>query len=175
MTDNPLPAPLAEVLAEIERQRSALISDLGTWSAEQTTRAPSEADWNAAEVVDHLLLAEGFTNDITVMLVGKAKAAGEANGFPPDLASLTPVPEPISLEAPGPIQPKEQRDAGAMIDALKAMGARTTKSISELSTVDPRTLKMPHPLFGVLDLGQWWTVIAVHYEMHIAQAREATG
>lgn len=168
-----LPAPLAGVLEEIERQRTRLISELRGLTPQQTMRSPGTDQWNAAQVVDHLLLAEGFTNDVTGMLVGKATAVGEATGFPADLTSLTPVPDPISMEAPPPIRPRQELPAEELIHALRAMAARTSQSIAALATVDPRTCRMPHPLFGELDLGQWWSVIALHYVMHIEQAQAA--
>ena len=168
-----LPAPLADVLGEIERQRTHLVTALAGLSPAQTMRSPGLDEWNAAQVVDHLLLAEGFTNDITAMLVGKATAAGEATGFPADLTSLTPVPDPISMEAPPPIRPRQELPSEELITALKVMGERTAQTFPALATVDPRTCKMPHPLFGELDLGQWWSVIAMHYVMHIEQAQLA--
>jgi hypothetical protein len=173
MPPTQLPAPLASVLDEIERQRADLINALSGLTPQQTMRSPGHDEWNAAQVVDHLLLAEGFTNDITAMLVGKSTAAGEATGFPADLTSLTPVPDPISMEAPPPIRPRQELPSEELIAALKAMGERTAQSFSVLATVDPRTCKMPHPLFGELDLGQWWSVIAMHYVMHIEQAQAA--
>lgn len=168
-----LPPPLAEVLGEIEGQRARLIDELAGLSPDQTLRSPGPDQWNAAQVVDHLLLAEGFTNNITGLLVGQAEAAGNAMGFPAEITTLNPVPEPISLEAPPPIRPQKELPAGELIDALKSMAALTEKSIESLSTVDPRALKMYHPLFGELDLGQWWSVIAMHYVMHIEQAQAA--
>ncbi len=170
---NGLPAPLANVLADIERQRERLIQSLSGLSPEQTMRAPGPGEWNSAQVVDHLLLAEGFTNDITGMLVGQAVNSDKATGFPAELVQLTPIPEPISLEAPPPIRPQKELPSGELIDSLRKMGERTDQSVRSLATVDPRALKMPHPLFGELDLGQWWLVIAVHFVMHIEQAQAA--
>ena len=49
----------------------------------------------------------------------------------------------------------------------------THKRFESLAAVDPRKYRMMHPPFGELDLGQWWNVHPLHYEMHIAQAQDA--
>jgi hypothetical protein len=170
-----LPEPLAEIAAELERQRTRLIEALGGLDAAQTTRSPDPGEWNVAQMVDHLLLAEGFTNDITGMLVDRAADAGEATGFPAELRAFTPPPEPRSLEAPPPIRPRRELGATELMAALTAMSKRTHASFAKLATVDPRRLKMEHPLFGELDLAQWWMVNTIHYGMHIEQAHAALG
>jgi len=135
--------------------------------------SPGPERWNAAQVVDHLLLAEGFTNDITKMVVERATAAGEATGFPPDLEAFEPLPPPLSLDAPPPIRPRQEPPPEELIAALKAMSERSKASIESLAAVDPRKYRMTHPLFGEIDLGQWWDVHPLHYAMHIAQAQDA--
>jgi len=168
-----LPKPLAETSANIEAQRARLIDALVGLGPADTLRSPGAEQWSAAQVVDHLLLAEGFTNDLTKMTVDRATAAGEATGFPPDLEAFDPIPPPLSLEAPPPIRPKQELPPEELIAALRAMRERTKASIQSLAAVDPRKYRMPHPLFGELDLGQWWDVHPLHYEMHIVQAQDA--
>lgn len=168
-----LPKPLADTSAKIEAQRARLIEALSALGTEDTMRSPGPDRWNAAQVVDHLLLAEGFTNDITKMMVEKAKADGEATGFPADLKAFEPLPPPISLDAPAPIRPRQELPPEELVTALKDMAERSKASIESLVTVDPRKYRMMHPLFGELDLGQWWDVHPLHYEMHIAQAQDA--
>jgi hypothetical protein len=168
-----LPQALADTRARIESERGRLTDALSGLSAEETMRAPGPDRWSAAQVVDHLLLAEGFTNDITKMMVEKAEAAGEATGFPVDLIAFEALPPPISLDAPPPIRPRQELPPEELIEALRAMSKRTRESIESLAVLDPRKYKMMHPLFGELDLGQWWDVHPVHYQMHIAQAQDA--
>ena len=168
-----LPKPLGDTFAKIEAQRSRLIEALSGLSPSDTMRSPGPERWNAAQVVDHLLLAEAFTNDITKMMVEKATAAGEATGFPPDLEAFDPLPPPLSMDAPPPIRPRQELPPEGLIAALNVMSVRTQTSIESLASVDPRRYRMPHPLFGELDLGQWWDVHPVHYAMHIAQAQDA--
>jgi hypothetical protein len=107
------------------------------------------------------------------MLVNKARTDGEAGGFPAELDAFEPLPPPISLEAPPPIRPRQELPAEELIASLGAMSVRTKASFEALATVDPRKYRMAHPLFGDLDLGQWWMVHPVHYGMHILQAQAA--
>ena len=164
-----------EIATDLERERARLIEALRGLDEQQTLRSPGPEEWSAAQVVDHLLLAEGFTNDITTMMVNKARTDGEAMGFPGDLRAFDALPEPISMEAPPPIRPRKELPADELIASLNAMATRTRASFGALSEVDPRRYRMPHPLFGELDLGQWWAVHPIHYAMHIAQAEVALG
>ncbi|MEO6197246.1 MAG: DinB family protein [Dehalococcoidia bacterium] len=168
-----MPQPLDQIAKGIEAKRAELISALRGLDSRQTMQSPGEDQWNAAQVVDHLLLAEGFTNDITTMLVNKARADGESAGFPPDLDAFEPLPPPISLEAPPPIRSRQELPSEELIASLTEMSVRTHASFEALATVDPRKYRMAHPLFGELDLGQWWMVHPGHYEMHIMQAQAA--
>jgi DinB superfamily len=170
-----LAKPLADIWADLSEQRSILIEALKGLAAHDTLRSPGANEWNAAQVVDHLLLAEGFTNQFTMGMVGQAQAAGEAKGFPPELESFDPLPEPLGMEAPPPIRPQKELAAQELIEALETMEAVSRASFEALATLDPRKLRMPHPLFGELDMGQWWAVHPMHYRMHIAQAQAALG
>lgn len=170
-----MPKALTDIWADLSAQRSILIETLAGLGADDTMRSPGPNEWNAAQVVDHLLLAEGFTNQFTMGMVGQARASGDAKGFPVDLDAFDPLPEPLGMEAPPPIRPQKELPAKELIEALRAMGERSRASIEALASVDPRKYRMPHPLFGELDLGQWWALHPVHYTMHIAQARAALG
>jgi len=168
-----LPRPLADISEALAGQRSRLIDALRGLRATDTVRSPGAEEWSAAQVVDHLLLAEGFTNDLTKMMVERAEASGDAAGFPADLTVFDPLPPPRGMEAPPPIRPRQQLPPAELIAALEAMGERSRSSFAAMASFDPRQYSMEHPLFGLLDLGQWWMVHPVHYEMHIAQAQEA--
>ena len=168
-----LPKPLAKIWSDLSAQRSRLIDRLADLSAEAMLRSPGPGEWSTAQLVDHLLLAEGFTNDFMEARLGQAQAAGEATGFPEDLERFDQLPPPLGMEAPPPIRPQKELPAQELIEALRAMGERSSATMVALASVDPRKYRMPHPLFGELDFGQWWVLHAVHYVMHNLQA-EAT-
>jgi hypothetical protein len=168
-----LPKPLEDVLSDLSKQRALLISALAGLSPDAIMRSPGPDEWSAAQVVDHLLLAEGFSNQLTQGMAAQAQAAGEATGFPAELDAFDPLPPARGMEAPPPIRPQKELPAAELITALTAMGERTRVSLEALASLDPRRYKMEHPLFGELDLGQWWAIHPMHYEMHIAQARAA--
>ena len=168
-----LPVALAVISAGLEAERARLTDMLAGLGADETTLVPGPDQWSAAQVVDHLLLAEGFTNDLTEAIASRARATGETTGFPPDLVAFDPLPPPLGMEAPPPIRPKQALPAPELIAALRVMGERTQSSLVSLASLDPRKYRVPHPLFCELDLGQWWAVHPVHYEMHIAQAQAA--
>jgi DinB superfamily len=168
-----LPKPLADIWANLSAQRALLIDRLAGLDAEATLRSSGPGQWNTAQVVDHLLLAEGFTNDFMTTTLGQAQDAGDATGFPETLEAFDPLPPPLGLEAPPPIRPQKELPALELVEALRAMGDRSRATLEALASVDPRKYRMQHPLFGELDFGQWWVLHAIHYAMHNAQA-EAT-
>ena len=171
-----LPKPLSDIWADLSAERSLLIDRLTGLDAEATLRSPGPGEWSTAQLVDHLLLAEGFTNDFMKPMLAQAQAAGQATGFPAELQAFDPLPPPLGMEATPPIRPQKELPAQELIDALQAMGERSKTTLEALASVDPRKLRMPHPLFGPpLDFGQWWALHAIHYAMHNAQAEAALG
>lgn len=165
-----LPVLLEKTLADIERPRDALIT-LVSDSAGQTGAPAGSDSWGISQIVDHLLLAEGFTNDLTETFASRTRDAG-ATGFPPDLEAFDQLPPPIGLEAPEPIRPR--RALLDLVGELNSMRGRTRGAFDLLSSFDPRAYSFPHPLFGALNLGQWWVLQGVHYGMHLEQARSLT-
>ena len=170
-----LPTPLADIWANLSSQRSRLIDRLTGLDAEATLRSPGPGEWSTAQLVDHLLLAEGFTNDFMKAMLDQARAAGEPAGFPAGLEAFDPLPPPLGMETPPPIRPQKELPAVELIEALRAMEERSRATLEALASVDPRKYRMPHPLFGELDFGQWWALHAIHYAMHNAQAQAALG
>jgi DinB superfamily len=168
-----LPKPLADIWADLSAQRTLLINRLTGLDAEATLRSAGPEEWNTAQLVDHLLLAEGFTNDFMKAMLGQAQAAGDTGGFPADLQAFDPLPPPLGMEAPPPIRPQKELPAVELIEALRKMEERSRATLDALASVDPRQFRMPHPLFGELDFGQWWVLHAIHYAMHNAQAKAA--
>jgi hypothetical protein len=168
-----VPAPLAELLANLETERSRLIELLSTLGPDEATRRPTPDDWSPAQLVDHLLLAEGFTNRLTETMAARALASSEATGFPSDLTAFEPLPPPDGMEAPPPIWPQKELAPAELIEALREMSEWTKKSFKAMATLDPRKYRMAHPIFGEIDLGQWWLIHPLHYEMHLAQSQEA--
>ncbi|HEY8766713.1 MAG TPA: DinB family protein [Dehalococcoidia bacterium] len=165
-----LPKPLADIWANLSAQRALLIDRLTGLDAEATLRSPGPGEWSTAQLVDHLLLAEGLTNDFMAARLTEAAGAGEATGFPAGLEAFDQLPPPLGMEAPPPIRPQKELPALELIEALRAMGARSRATLEQLAAVDPRKQRMLHPLFGELDFGQWWVLHAIHYVMHNAQA-----
>jgi hypothetical protein len=168
-----LPKPLADIWAYLCAQRTLLSDWLTGLDAEATLRSPGPDEWSTAQLVDHLLLAEGFTNDFMTAMLTQAQAAGDTTGFPANLRAFDPLPPPLGMEAPPPIRPQKELPALELVEGLRKMEERSRATFEALASVDPRQFRMPHPLFGELDFGQWWVLHAIHYALHNAQARAA--
>ena len=165
-----LPLPLLRIRERLETGRESIIEALDAMADGMAAARPATDAWSVAETVEHLLLAEAFTVDLTHSLVGDS-----AVGFPPDLADFAPLPAPVSMESPPPIRPRSVSSVGQLRTLLMSTSERSLAAMETLARVDPREFVAPHPLFGPLDLGQWWVLNATHYEMHLAQVREAIG
>jgi hypothetical protein len=56
------------------------------------------------------------------------------------------------------------------MEVYRQLGAGAEDTIRSIGAVDPRPLVVPHPLFGPLNIFQWWQVQTAHIQMHHAQA-----
>jgi hypothetical protein len=164
-----LPPLLARTIDDLERHRSELIALVEVQPGRATGSAVDA--WNIEQIVDHLLLAEGFTNDLTAAMADRAADTG-APVFPENLEQFAPLPPPTGIEAPEPIRPRRRLEG--LPAELRAMSVRTRASFERMALFDPREFSIPHPLFGELDLGQWWVLQGVHYDMHLSQSRALT-
>lgn len=161
-----LPKTLQGIAADLEARRAELLALIAAMSERQAGWEPAPGQWSVGRAVEHLTLAEGLTGDLTAALTGRDGLPG----WPADFV-LDPLPPPTGLEAPDRIRPGEGFAPSAIAARMQELKVRARVSFTRVAGVDPRECVVPHPLFGPLNVAQWWAVQPVHYAMHLAQVR----
>ena len=167
----PLPSPVESLWSELQSVRAEILNEIEGLTQAQMDWRPGARDWSIGEIVHHLTVAEVATGKLTSKLFKEAGAT--LSPFPADLGPFGPLPPrpPGPAEAPPAVRPEAGHPADELIATFKATRERTRQSVERLATADPRTLTWPHPLFGPMDLGQWWLLQAHHDADHLGQLR----
>jgi hypothetical protein len=166
-----LPPALDALWNELQTVRALILKEIEGLSQSQADWRPSDRDWSVGELIHHLTLAEVATGKLTSKLL--KEAGNSATPFPAGLtgfASLPPRP-PGPAEAPPVVRPEHGHRMDELLSTFQEARERSRQSIERLATVDPRALKWPHPIFGDLNLAQWWMLQAHHDGDHLQQLR----
>ena|SRR5919204_6772845 len=166
-----LPLAVDALWHELETVRNSILKEVEGLSQSQADWRPSERDWSIGELIHHLTLAEVATGKLTSKLL---KEAGEsAAPFPAGFSRFPPLPPrpPGAAEAPPVVRPEHGHRVDELLSTFKATRERSRQSIERLATVDSRALHWPHPIFGDLNLAQWWILQARHDADHLQQLR----
>jgi hypothetical protein len=167
----PLPPPVECLWNDLQAVRAEILKEIEGLTQTQMDWRPGEHDWSVGEIIHHLTLAEVATGKLTSKLF---KDAGTSlKPFPVGLNAFVPMPArpPGPAEAPPAVRPEAGHAADELISTFKATRERSRQSVERLATADPRALSWPHPLFGPMDLGQWWLLQAHHDADHLQQLR----
>ncbi len=166
-----LPPAVDGLWNELQSVRALILKEVEGLSQPQADWRPSERDWSVGELIHHLTLAEIATGKLTSKLL--REAGDGAAPFPADLTGFAPLPQrpPGPAEAPPVVRPEHGHRAEELLGTCKETRERTRQSIERLATVDPRPLAWPHPIFGTLNLAQWWMLQAHHDADHLKQLR----
>jgi hypothetical protein len=167
----PLPAPVEALWNDLQSVRARLLEEAEGLTQTQADWRPSDTEWSAGEIIDHLTLAEVGTGKVTSKVL---KEAGETvKPFPADLKGFTPIVTPAGgrAEAPQGVWPERGKPFAVLVTDMKAARERSRQTIERLGAVDPRPLTFAHPRLGSLDLAQWWMLQAWHDGIHLEQLR----
>jgi hypothetical protein len=167
-----LPPKLAELLREADSLREETVRIVRSAGG-----APSEdGAWSAAELLEHLLLAETGAGKVVRKVL--RESGGALPPYPDDDSGIA-VRRPFSFD--GMESPPVARPTGALSpDDLPARAAEvraaTRETIAMLASVDPRAGEFPHHRFGSLNLYEWLAVVILEHEKgHRAQLLAAAG
>ena len=168
---------LAAVLASLDEASGTLKHAVDSIPPERRGERPAPGRWSAAEVIEHLSLAEGGFASWITSGIEKARAGGLGN----ETAERTELPDRIRTllgdrvnrrQAPERVQPKGDMTANAALQAL-AKGERRLRTV--LSLADGLALNeviVEHPSLGPFNVYQWIELMAEHRRRHAAQITE---
>ncbi len=166
-------AEVGGVRAQVLRRAGALSPGVARWS-------PAAGVWSTAEIVEHLVRAEGFG---LRGLWREAEAVREGSGQPivgPAEAART-IDEvfaelPDRVEAPDAVLPTAGgRPLGYWLARLDAHQLELVRLGAELREVGPARVTLPHYVAGPLDGWQRLGFFRWHLERHLAQIGRLLG
>jgi hypothetical protein len=175
--DDAMHPNLATVLATLDDARQALRQATEAIPPARRSESPGPDRWSAAQVLEHISLAEGgFTTWITSG-IEKARAAGIGN----ETSERTPLPPRIGGLMADRVNRRMARDVvqprGGMSDAAAweaiAKGERRLRTV--LSLADGLALNevmVDHPALGPFNVYQWIELMAAHRQRHAEQITE---
>ncbi len=166
-----------ELLHHLDTQRAILRSAYDAVPAHLRETRPTAESWSIAGVIEHLALVE---RRIASVLQDGLKAAA-ASTPPPPLTDLEPFLPRID---PTAILDRERRIAAHMslhpsrgLNGGEAWVAlvQATQLVREVALaadgLDTTAVRSPHPVFGMLDFGNWIAFVGYHEARHARQIR----
>lgn len=153
---------------ENARIRHAILKKVEPFSDEDLNEKPSESEWSAMQILDHLQKIE------TTIAEGVKKAAEKnerkkAWKKPIQLS----VSRKVKVDAPKHTVPEEHYFT--LDEMKKKLNSSRNRLYEVFASVDDETLKnnsMPHPVFGDVPLMQWFPFVGYHEKRHLAQLEE---
>jgi hypothetical protein len=142
-------------------------------SPEQLAHKPAPELWSAAEILEHLTVAESrLLPRIEEALRGSPDPArasaweGREDALLQFISSRSP-----RVQAPDPIQPTGRWGHEELFRQLEAVRGRTSE-FAATTNAPLRGFFQAHPVLGELDCYQWLLIAGAHFERHRAQIEE---
>lgn len=159
---------------DLQAARGEILAEVEGLSQPQFDWRPQEGEWSIGEVIHHLTLAEAATGKMQTRILREAEAAGSVRPYVPGAAVLDPLPPVLpgrATGAPAHIWPRHGLPIKELVGGIKAARERTRYNFERFAEIDPRALVWDHVFFGPIHLGQYWTMMLRHDQIHIPQLR----
>lgn len=162
---------LEAILNKLAEAQTSFCRAADDISSEQWNTKPNAREWSAAELVAHLVMVEreivGGADRITRKAPKRIPFLKRGH-LPLWLveARIIKRKSPIPLD-PGMVGAKEE-----MLGELRAARERTLAFLEETKSRDLSAYYWPHPFLGMLNLYEWFEMIAAHQVRHAKQMRE---
>jgi hypothetical protein len=168
---------LNTVLTALDDARLALRRATDAIPPDRRSIRPAPERWSAAEVLEHLSLAEaGFTTWISTGV-----EAARERGLGAEDADRAPLADDIRnrLEnrvnrrvAPERAQPKGVLDEGQAWNAILSIEERLRGVLVAADGLALNSVMVDHPTLGPFNIYQWVELMAAHRQRHVAQIDE---
>lgn len=160
--------PTKQKLAEAQR---VFFRAADSVAAEQWKVKPAAEEWSAAEVVAHLVMVEraiiGGADRITQR---KPQATAFFKRF--HLPIWLVKARVVRRKTPIPLDPTLVADKETMLAELRGARERTLAFLEETRSRDLREYRWPHVFLGMLNVYEWFEMIAAHQVRHAKQVKE---
>ncbi|TCP69396.1 DinB family protein [Baia soyae] len=152
----------------LEQIRTALLEELASLSDEQLNEKTDSSTWSIAQVLEHLVLTEGFI----FSMISKVARENKLTDIPDKPIHFV-ADRSRKVQAPDSLTPKKDYYAKEeLVQKLEQTRKQTDAFMEEYSEEDLRKRSMVHPAFGDLNLMQYVEFFGHHEARHLAQIRE---
>jgi DinB superfamily len=164
-------AALEPILNKLAEAQGAFFRAADAISARDWDRKPRAEMWSASEVVAHLVMVERA-------VVGGADRISQK--APRRVSYLKRLHLPVWLvesriirrKTPIPLDASLLADKEEMLAELRGMRERTLAFLEETKGRDLSAYRWPHVFLGMLNVYEWFEMIAGHEQRHTKQMRE---
>ena len=174
---------LTAVLTTLQDARREMQQAVDRLDPSRGTLKPAPDRWCAAEVLEHIALAEGsFSGRIAAALDTAALDTARTNSVA--AASTTdpaPLPEAVRTRladrsnrrvAPERAQPAGNIDVAAAWTHVDAVEERLRRMLAEAASLPLHEIVVEHPTLGSFTVYQFVELMAAHRRRHVAQLHE---
>ncbi len=163
--------PLDPILEKLRCAQTAFFRAADSISADQWSAKPEADEWSAAELVAHLVMVERA-------IIGGADRITQKR--PKHIPFLKRFHFPMWLvesriirrKSPIPLDHSLLNTKEEMLGELRAARERTLAFLEETSKRDLSTYCWPHAFLGMLNVYEWFEMIASHEIRHTKQMKE---
>ena len=164
---------LSEILTSIDETRARLFERVASLTDAQKSKRSDSESWSVAEIIEHLSLVEKQIVRLTTLMLMKAEAA-EARASedgrigPISLDRIVERSVREKYQAPETVLPTSVPVDDSLAVMRESRGA-LHRLRPRLEATDLSSVSYPHPVFGPLNLYEWFVMIGLHEERHIRQ------
>jgi hypothetical protein len=170
--------PRLEELAEhIDRHRAELRAAVAGVPANRLAVTPSDTQWSVLGVLEHLAIVESRVGAALQRTINEARANGvaaetEETPILPtlDLGPFIDRTKKIKTSEVG--QPKAGLSLGQLWQTLDETHETLRSVMHAADGMKLSEVTMPHPVFGAMNLYEWFAWVGSHEARHAAQIRE---
>jgi uncharacterized damage-inducible protein DinB len=186
---------VAEIFDDIDQTRARLFDSVEGLSAGEQAFRPAPGSWSVAEILEHLSLVERGVARVVTRLLEKSEAAGQSeaeaagqtqaaagqtHGASGQARETAPSFAPVSIaefveqtRTQKLNAPESARPAGAPVadslSHLRDSRAALRDLRARVERADCASARVPHPVWGPLNLYQWLLFLGAHEARHLAQ------
>ncbi len=162
---------LDPILALLSGSRSQFIATADAFPSDQWSAAPAEGKWSAGEIVVH-------TMQVEESIIRASKKTVQKPPYPVPFLKRFHLPLALAagrarkLKSPIAIDGTRVPTQSEYAEKIAAPRRGTLEFIDETRDRDLRPYTFPHPVFGPLNIYDWFRLIAYHELRHAKQIRE---
>jgi DinB superfamily len=166
---------MTEISDYLDESRAGVYAAIDGIGAERLERVPADGGWTAAQVLQHLSLAESKASQYLAARLGTAIAAGL--GREQDESSVLAVADGLApvtpLVAPEAATPAPVVTATDAIAALRASHDEMRNLLRSADGWALASVQTRHPLFGPMNMYQSLVLLGHHDRRHTPQIARA--